>query len=239
MSTDKNIDWNGVIKREAVGIGGIDLGEVYDVKDEYIVTQKGLLDKKWYHIPRSLVETFDGIVLRLKVTENELVGFEKTDEKKSEDTLSSFESSDISSDMSKDVETITVPLMAEDLGVKKNIAEDNVNIIKEPVKETKTVDITLTREEIFIERRPVKAGSYSNISAMQSTAEQKSSESSSIEEFVEKRTKISIPLKREEAIITRKPYVKEEVVVKKKPVTETKEVSEDVTHEKVDTSDIK
>ena len=53
MSTDKNIDWNGVIKKEAVGIGGVDLGEVYDIKDEYIVTQKGFLDKKWYHIPKS------------------------------------------------------------------------------------------------------------------------------------------------------------------------------------------
>jgi len=234
MSTDKNIDWNGVIKKEAVGIGGVDLGEVYDVKDKYIVTQKGLLDKKWYHIPRSLVETFDGIALRLKVTESELVGYEKTDDKKPEDTLSSFESSD----MSKDMETITVPLVAEDLEVKKNITEDNVNVIKEPVKETKTVKIKLTREEIFIERRPVKDDSYLNILSMQST-EQKQYESSSIEEFVEKRVKISIPLKREEATITRKPYVKEEVIVKKKPVTETKEVKEDVSHEKINTSDIK
>ena len=60
MSTDKSIDWNSVIKKEAVGIGGIDLGEVYEIEDEYIVTQKGFLDKKWYHIPKSLVETFDG-----------------------------------------------------------------------------------------------------------------------------------------------------------------------------------
>jgi stress response protein YsnF len=230
MSTDKNIDWNAVIKKEAVGIGGIDLGEVYDVKDEYIITQKGLLDKKWYHIPRSLIETFDGIALRLKVTESELVGYEKTEERKPEDTLSSFESSDVS----KAIETITIPLMAEDVDVKKNIAEDNVNIIKEPVKETKTVNINLTHEEVLIERRPPKEGSYSNILSMQPT-ERKSSESSSIEDFVDKKIEISIPLKREEAIITRKPYVKEEVVVKKKPVTETKEVKEDVTHEKIDT----
>ena len=37
---------------------------------------------------------------------------------------------------------------------------------------------------------------------MQST-ERKSSESPSIEDFVDKRTEISIPLKREEAVITR------------------------------------
>jgi len=230
MSTDKSIDWNSVIKKEAVGIGGIDLGEVNEIKDEYIVTQKGFLDKKWYHIPKSLVETFDGIILRLKVTERELIDFEKTNDKKPEVTKPSFESSKAS----EDVETITVPLMAEDVEVTKNIAEADVNIIKEPVKETKTVKINLKREEILIERRPSKEGSYANTLSMQST-ERKLSESPSIEDFVDKKTEISIPLKREEAVITRKPYVKEEVVVKKKPVTEPKEVTEDVTHEKINT----
>jgi stress response protein YsnF len=230
MSTDKSIDWNSVIKKEAVGIGGIDLGEVNEIKDEYIVTQKGFLDKKWYHIPKSLVETFDGIVLRLKVTERELIDFEKTNDEKPEVTKPSFESSKAS----EDVETITVPLMAEDVEVTKNIAEADVNIIKEPVKETKTVKINLKREEILIERMPSKEGSYANTLSMQST-ERKSSKSPSIEDFVDKKTEISIPLKREEAVITRKPYVKEEVVVKKKPVTETKEVTEDVTHEKINT----
>lgn len=230
MSTDKSIDWNSVIKKEAVGIGGIDLGEVNEIKDEYIVTQKGFLDKKWYHIPKSLVETFDGIILRLKVTERELIDFEKTNDDKPEVTKPSFESSKAS----EDVETITVPLMAEDVEVTKNIAEADVNIIKEPVKETKTVKINLKREEILIERRPSKEGSYANTLSMQST-ERKSSKSPSIEDFVDKKTEISIPLKREEAVITRKPYVKEEVVVKKKPVTETKEVTEDVTHEKINT----
>jgi len=209
MSTDKSIDWNSVIKKEAVGIGGIDLGEVYEIKDEYIVTQKGFLDKKWYHIPKSLVESFDGIVLRLKVNERELIDFEKTDDKKPEVAPPSFESSKAS----KDVETITVPLMAEDVEVTKNFAEDDVNLIKEPVKETKTVNINLKREEILIERRPSKEGSYANTLSMQST-ERKSSESPSIEDFVDKKTEISIPLKREEAVITKKPYVKEEVVVK-------------------------
>jgi uncharacterized protein (TIGR02271 family) len=230
MSTDKSIDWNSVIKKEAVGVGGIDLGEVYEIKDEYIVTQKGFLDKTWYHIPKSLVESFDGIVLRLKVTERELIDFEKTDDKKPEVAPPSFESSKAS----KDVETITVPLMAEDVEVTKNIAEDDINLIKEPVKETKTVKINLKREEILIERISSKEGSYANTLSMQST-ERKSSESPSIEDFVDKKTEISIPLKREEAVITKKPYIKEEVVVKKKPITETKEVTEDVTHEKINT----
>ena len=51
MSTDKSIHWNSVIKKEAVGIGGIDLGEVYEIKDDYIVTQKGFLDKNGIIFP--------------------------------------------------------------------------------------------------------------------------------------------------------------------------------------------
>ena len=49
---------------------------------------------------------------------------------------------------------------------------------------------------------------------------------------------IKIPLKREEAEIIKKPYVKEEVAVKKKKVTDKKKVTEDVTSEELDTSNI-
>ena len=52
-NVDNNIDWNTVLKKEAIGTGGVDLGEVYGVGDAYIITQKGLSDKKWYHIPKS------------------------------------------------------------------------------------------------------------------------------------------------------------------------------------------
>jgi stress response protein YsnF len=38
-------------------------------------------------------------------------------------------------------------------------------------------------------------------------------------------------------VVTKKPYVKEEIVIKKKQVTETKTVSEDVISEKVSDSD--
>ena len=34
-------------------------------------------------------------------------------------------------------------------------------------------------------------------------------------------------------VVSKKPYVKEEIVIKKKPVTETKTITEEVTSEKV------
>ncbi|MDP8907288.1 MAG: DUF2382 domain-containing protein [Thermoproteota archaeon] len=54
---------------------------------------------------------------------------------------------------------------------------------------------------------------------------------------VSSREDVTIPVKKEEVEVTKTPYVKEEVVVKKKPVTETKQVSEEVTSEKINTSD--
>ncbi len=47
--------------------------------------------------------------------------------------------------------------MGEDLKITKNIAEDNINITKVPITETKTLEIQLTHEEILIERRPVNS----------------------------------------------------------------------------------
>jgi uncharacterized protein (TIGR02271 family) len=216
---DKKIDWDSVIKKEVVGIDGLDLGEVHEVGDTYFITQKGLINKKRYHIPKSSAESFDGDTLTVRVSESELSGFEEESGKSQKfEGYSSFKSSD----MSKELET-KIPLMAENLEVTKSIAEDRVDIIKEPVLETKTVEIELTHETITIERRPVdsRSSSYSEQS------------SSMIEGPVESRIEISIPLKREEPVITKTPYVKEEIIVKKKPITETKTITEDITHETV------
>ena len=221
MPTDNNkdsIDWKNVIKKEAIGIDGMDLGEVHEVGDTYIITQKGLINKKRYHIPISSVEGFDGDTLKLRVSESELKGFEETGGQNF-DGYPAFKSSD----MTKELET-KIPVMGENLEIKKNIAVDNINIIKEPVMETKTVEIELTREIVTIERRPVDNNPSSYDSSNQST---------SIEGPVESRTEIYIPLKREEPVIIKKPYVKEEVIVKKKPITETKTITEHITHENV------
>jgi uncharacterized protein (TIGR02271 family) len=220
MPADNNkdsIDWKNVIKKEAIGIDGMDLGEVHEVGDTYIITQKGLINKKRYHIPISSVEGFDGDTLKLRVSESELKGFEETGGQNYNE-YPAFKSSD----MTKELET-KIPVMGENLEIKKNIAVDNINIIKEPVMETKTVEIELTREIVTIERRPIdnNPSSYD------------SNQSISIEGPVESRTEIYIPLKREEPVIIKKPYVKEEVIVKKKPITETKTITEHVTHENV------
>ena len=219
-----NIDWTNVVKKEVIGTDGLDLGEVVEIGDNFIVVQKGLLNKKRYIMPISTAESFDGDILRVKVNENELSGYEETTDPKFKD-YSTFKSSD----MSKEMET-KIPLIGENLVVSKKVVEDNVDIIKEPVKETKTVEIDLTYEKVNIERIPFN----NEEKGMKGSPDQNLGEGrSDIEKPVSSRTQISIPLKREVPVIIKNPYIREEVVIRKKPVKETKIITADVTNEEV------
>lgn len=227
MSASNNkdyINWNEVVKKEVIGTEGLDLGEVIEVGDNYFIIQKGLLNKKRYVVPKSTFQSFDGDILKVKVTERDLNGYEETTEPGFKD-YSTFKSSD----MSKEMET-SIPVIGENLEVSKKIVEDNVEIIKEPIKETRTVEVELTYEKITIERKSVTETDYdknrdNSIEGVQGKTD--------IETPVNSKTQISIPLKREVPVITKKPFVKEEVIIKKKPVKETKVITEEITNEEV------
>ena len=242
-----NIDWKNVIKKEVIGTDGLDLGEVVEIGDNFIVIQKGLFNKKRYVIPNSTAESFDGDILRVKVNEKELLGYEETTDPTFKD-YSKFKSSD----MSKEMET-RIPVIGENLQVSKKVVEDKVDIIKEPVKETKTVEIDLTYEKVTIERIPInneetgieKSSDQTQglggsdvekpVSSQTQTPpdQNKGLGGPDIEKPVSSRTQISIPLKREVPVIIKNPYVREEVVIRKKPVKQTKVITSDVTHEEV------
>ncbi len=54
MSSEKNTRYNSadIIKKEARGLGDdADFGEIQEIGVEYIVTQKGIMDKDKYYIP--------------------------------------------------------------------------------------------------------------------------------------------------------------------------------------------
>jgi uncharacterized protein (TIGR02271 family) len=112
--------------------------------------------------------------------------------------------------------------MGESLDVSKRLTENKVKIIKTPVKEIRKVDIELTHEEITIERIP---------------ANNDTTPSESTENPVQSKTEIIIQLKREEPVVTKTPYVKEEVIVRKRPITETKTITEVLVNERVNYDD--
>ena len=66
-----------VVKKEARGLGNADLGEVQEVKPEYIVTQKGTLVVDKFYIPKGLVEHFDNNTVWLKITEEDANKYKK------------------------------------------------------------------------------------------------------------------------------------------------------------------
>ena len=200
-SNNGNIRWGEVIKKEARGIDDYDLGEIQQVTSDYVLTQKGLVNMKWFEIPKRLAQEFDGNKLVLKVTEEEAKNLYIKHESPLDDETEESES--------------TVPLVEERLEPQKKEVIEEATIVKEPVKETKQMDVSLTHEELILERKPVTESTPTD------------------EKPVETRTEIKIPLKREEIESTKQSYVKEEVIAKKKPVTETQNVTEEVTSEKI------
>ena len=71
MSSSDNIEWSQVLKKEARGKDDDDFGEVQEIRQENVITKVGLIDKVTYSIPKSFVDTFDGHILRFKITKEE------------------------------------------------------------------------------------------------------------------------------------------------------------------------
>jgi len=210
-----DIDWDNIVKKEAIGLNGEDLGEVLEVRKNHIVTQKGILNKKRYYLPKKAISSFDGTILKVNMTNNDLDQY-----KGNGDQLFDDYSSYKSSDMSKELET-KIPVMAENLEVTKRLTEDKVQIIKEPVKEIRKIDVELTHEEITIERIPSNNDDSSSSLSPPNEGPNKSN------------TELIIKLKREEPVIKKYSFVKEEVVIKKKPITETKTITDVVVNERI------
>jgi uncharacterized protein (TIGR02271 family) len=225
MSNSNNIDWDDVIKKEARGSDDEDLGEVKEIDRNYVLVQKGLINKEKFYIPKNMAESYDGSVLRFNISKDEVRNRFMGDSPPVADQYSSsYKNADLTE---KDTENIPketdsrVPLIEERVNVSKRESREEATVTKEPVTQTKTVEVPVTHEEVTIEKRPPKDRKYTSISS---------------ESPVESKTEIKIPLKREEVEATKQPYVKEEVVVKKKPVTETRQVSEEVKSETVSTT---
>lgn len=65
------IDWDKAIKKEARGIDDYDLGEVQSVNDQFVVTERGVVDKDKFYLPRNKALRFEGDKLGFEVTKDE------------------------------------------------------------------------------------------------------------------------------------------------------------------------
>jgi hypothetical protein len=85
MAPQAKIPWQEVIKKEARCLDEYDLGEVQEVHSDFVLTQKGLLEKKWFKIPRTLVHEFDGTKLYFGIGEQEAESLYANDNPDSEE----------------------------------------------------------------------------------------------------------------------------------------------------------
>jgi len=110
-----------------------------------------------------------------------------------------------------------IQLKEEQLDVDTNeVKTGEVNVHKEVVKDTETVEVPVEREEVVVERKPV------------------SDKDRTATDEIETEDSINIPVKEEQIEVNKKPVVKEEVEVRKETHHDTKKVSEEVRHEELD-----
>ena len=212
-----SIEWNDVTKKEARGSDDEDLGEVQEVGPNYVLVQKGMINKEKFYIPKDMADSYDGTVLHFRISKEDAKSKYMTDSPPpATSTQERTTPSMPRQRQERTEEETTVPLTEEKLGVSKTASSREATITKEPVTETKSVEVPVTHEEISVERRPASGSS-----------------TTAADRPVQSRTETKVPLKSEEVQVTKQPYVKEEVSVKKKPVTETKTVTDQVTSEKV------
>jgi uncharacterized protein (TIGR02271 family) len=221
-----NIDWSDAIKKEAEGLNGEDFGEVQDVLNGFVLLQRGIINKERFLIPQGLAESYDGDIVRFSISEDDMLnkyrqGSEVESASATATTINTEQDMTTQDNVQKVIETS--PLKEERLDVSKNVQEQQATITKRPVTETKTIKVPVTHEEVSIEKRAPSGGDGQVASEGPVTSTQE----------------ISIPVKKEEVEVTKTPYVKEEIAVTKKPVTETIEVKEEVTSERIDTEDLR
>ncbi len=215
---DVVVNWDRIIHKNVRTLDNQGMGKVIAVpndEDTIIISSQG--GGEQYKIPRSFVSGFNGAEVLLNQTAYKIMSSSYK-----VDNASAYEarpSDIITGEHQQEQEETTVPLIEERLNVSKTTSTSTYTLTKEPIAEKKTLEVSVTHEELVVEKRPPKDSS-----------------SPSAQGPVKLKTEIKVLLNREEVEVTKKPFVKEEIVVKKKPVTETRTVSDTVTSERIGTS---
>jgi uncharacterized protein (TIGR02271 family) len=225
-SHNSRIDWDQVLKKKARGINDENLGEVREVTQDYVLVEKGALIKEKLYIPRDLAIRYDSTSLIFNITAEEAKDKFLRD---SSPVLS--QSQFMREDATITDDLVIIPVMAERLDVSKNAYSQDAKIIKQSITETKTTEVPLMHEELYIETRPISE--YEDVSTAKGYQIDTSSVQSDIPTEEEEQEVATLFLRVEVAEVSKHPYLKEEIIAKKKSITETKKISDQVRSEKV------
>ena len=70
------IDWNNIIKKEVRGLNNEDFGEVKDIQGNYLIVERGTINKEKFYFPKEQVENYDGNILKIRLVEFELINYQ-------------------------------------------------------------------------------------------------------------------------------------------------------------------
>lgn len=221
-STSSITDWSSIVGKNVKTVDYQDAGKVIgsvENEDTIIISYESPHSSYNYRVPKRHVQGLNDHDVLLSIARAELADYEISDIQDYAAQLRSIKTEQ----KGGEEEEITVPVIEEKLNVSKKVVAEAATIIKEPVTETKTIEVSVMHEAIVLEKRPI-AAEEENTNTFEEPYPRNT------------RTEIRVPLIHEEVRIKKEPYLKEEIVIRKKPRTETKTVSEFVTKEKVVTS---
>lgn len=212
-----NIDWNDILKKEAEGINNEDLGEVQEVTQDYVLVEKGVINREKFYIPRDLAVGYNGTTLIFNISA------EEANSKFLRDSPPVFSTSQFTGKDATITDDLTiVPVMAERLDVNKKESSQEAKIIKESISEIKIVEVPLAHDELYIETRPI------------GSKNEQQAEDLPIQSDIPTQEEVATFFIRAEVPeVLRHYHLKEELVVKKNTLTNTESISEQLRSEKV------
>jgi hypothetical protein len=71
MISSSQVEWHGLISKEGRGIDDADFGEVREVHSDCVITERGIIDKEWFQIPKKEVQGYDNNKVHFRLTEEE------------------------------------------------------------------------------------------------------------------------------------------------------------------------
>jgi uncharacterized protein (TIGR02271 family) len=225
-SYSSHINWDDLIKKEARDIDNEEVGEVQEVTPDYLLVEKGLINKEKFYIPRNLVAGYNGATLIFNMSFQDLKNKFLRPSPPIVSQSEFAEGATISDDL------IIVPVIAEKLEIDKKVFVQEAKIVKETITDVKTTQISLLHEELYIETRPINDQELSiqnenKDDPMHQLAYQSNSPIENEEEVANLFLKIEIPE------VSKHPYLKEEIVIKKQSITKTKRISEQIRSEQL------
>src|SRR5918995_319402 len=155
LSSSSITDWDSIVGKNVKTVDYQDAGKVIGAvenEDTIIISYEGPHSSYNYRVPKNRVQGFNDPDLLLSIARAELADYEISDIQSYAAHLGS-----IKTEQKGGEEEITVPVIEEKLNVSKKIMTDEATIIKEPVTETKTIEVSVMHEEIVIEKRAATA----------------------------------------------------------------------------------